>query len=423
MTDNSYIIVNTDADGNRLNDDGSLYVYDDGELSEDESDEDSFADEVSYSSATNALGEAVTIPDRSHFPDGSRTWMYSPAARPSDWPSDYVDANIEQVMTLGWVIPNEQGNFWTDAEAEAANAAYVEQMTAPYRVDPSVFDEMEGAEGESVEQPYVQQYEQQPNTDSAYAPEPSVVPPAPPQPPAAPGADYGWQRPADPNAAAGGSGYGNVMDELRQRVPENDGRWSAEQAAAAYGDTQFAEESGINAADQRAYEASAAAVDPDGRTTAEGLLNANEAANDATRARLDAEAGPNRYQQTTDRDTAQYDQTRRDLDEGSASLREQVASNPGQFGIGLSYDAQDYAARSGQQLQPGTELTAEQLAWLEQSRAADNAAGERMTEEFVASPEGQRQQAEAEAAQARYQAQQERFEESRERSEERQRGR
>jgi hypothetical protein len=420
MTDSNYFVVNTDADGNRINDDGSLYVHDDDdELSEDESEEDSFSGAVSYSSATNALGESVAIPDRSHFPDGSRTWMYSPAGKPSDWPADYIDENLEQVMLLGWAVPNEQGNHWTESEAEAANAAYVEQMTAAYRVDPSVFEEMEGAESESFEQ----QYEQQPSTESAYEPEPSVVPPAPPQPPDAPGADYGWQRPADPNADAGGTGYGNVMDELRQRVPENDGQWSAERAAAAYGDTQFAEESGINAADQRAYEAATASVDADGRLTAEGLVDANEAALDASRVRLDAEAAPNRYQQTTDRDTSQYDQDRRDLDDASASLREQVTSNPGQFGVGLSFDAQDYAARSGQTLEPGTELNAEQLAWLEQVRAADAAETQRQSEEFASTPEGQRQQAEGEAAQARYQAQQERFEESRTRSEERQQGR
>ena len=210
------------------------------------------------------------------------------------------------------------------------------------------------------------------------------------------------------------------MDELRRTVPQNDGLWSAERAASAYGDTQFAEESGINAADQRAMDAANAAYGADGRVSAEGLLDAATAGNDATRARLAAEAAPNRYQQTTDRDTTQYDQARADLDAAEASLREQVTSNPSQFGIGLSYDAQEYAARSGQTLEPGTELNAEQIAWLQQVRAADEAESLRQYEQFAASPEGQRQQAESDAASARYEAREERFQQSRARAEERQ---
>ena len=410
--------MHTDADGNRINEDGTPYVYEDGEMSEDEDEQFSFGDEVGYTSGSNAFGEAISIPDRSHFPDGSRTWMYSPAGKPSDWPVDYVDENLAQVMSLGWVVPNEQGNHWTEAEAEAANATYIEESTAAYRVDESAFADVEPVslgQYEQAEQEGDEAEHEQPGNDVPQPPQ-SSVPPAP----APPGADYGWQRPADPNAAAGGTGYGNVMDELRQTVPENDGRWSAEQAAAAYGDTQFAEESGINAADQRAFDAANAAYDPEGRVSAEGLLSSTAAAADAARVRLDAEAGPNRYQQTTDRDTSQYDESRRSLDESEAALREGVASNPGQFGIGLSYDAQEYAARSGQTLEPGTELNAEQLAWLQQVRAAESADAQQASETYAASPEGQRQQAENDAAQARYQGQEERFEQSRARAEGRQ---
>jgi hypothetical protein len=101
------------------------------------------------------------------------------------------------------------------------------------------------------------------------------------------------------------------------------------------------------------------------------------------------------------------------LDEGMAGLRDQVQADPGVLGIGLTYDEQDYAVRSGQTVQPGAGLSDEQRQWLEQVRAHDMAEAQRQSDEFAASPERQRQSAEAQAAYERETARQQRFEESR----------
>lgn len=373
----------------------------DSDEDEEQFDDDPYGSEVSYSSGRNARGESVAIPDRSRHPDGTRTWRYQPSALPSDWPEDWVDENIEQVMTLGWIEPNEPGNSWTTAEATAANAAYVEQATANYRPDPSFYDPAFAVDASAYD-------------FTAAGDDAPAGPPAPPQappPPPAPDAAGTWQRPDDPNAATGGTSYGNVLDELRRTVPENDGRWTASQAAGVYGDQEYFEQDGIRQATDRA--GAAPRPDDEGRINAADYVAMAEAGADVGRAYNDAERNDTRYNQTTGRDLSQYDEQDGMLDEGMAGLRNEVQADPGAFGIGLTYDEQDYAARSGQTVQPGVGLSDEQRQWLEQVRANDLAEDQRRSDEFAASPEGQRQSAEAQAAYERETARQQRVEESR----------
>ncbi len=97
------------------------------------SDESSFeSDEVTWREVSVAILGTVQIPSSHVYPDGSRTWKYDRQTDPNDWPEAYVDENVEKVLQLGWVVPNEQGNFWSSGEAAAEHEAHLAELRQIY---------------------------------------------------------------------------------------------------------------------------------------------------------------------------------------------------------------------------------------------------------------------------------------------------
>jgi hypothetical protein len=364
-----------------------------------------------------------------HHPDGSRTWRFVPAADPRSWGDlGYIDQHIDEVKNLGWIEDNPEGYHWTVDEAVQTYEAWAESATAAYRT-------VDYGDGQSETSAYVPVAERAPQepfepaawTAAAYeqggpaeAGQGGAVPAAPPAPP---GPE--WGRPLDRSEQ--GTGYHDVMDELRARVPENDGRWTATEAAQVYGDTQFMDEQGITAAQGRMSSAAGGMVAPDGTVSAQGYLDVTDASADADRARIQADTSRNRYQQSTDfQPEVSAEQQQRWVDESQQSTRDQVANDPQSLGIGMTdqqrtdyAEVQEYMARTGQQLDPAVPLNAEQRAYLEQTRAVDQAEAARQQADYEASP-GYREDQAANERRAQFaQTEAERVEASRVRAEER----
>ena len=134
------------------------------------------------------------------------------------------------------------------------------------------------------------------------------------------------------------AGYDDVMAELRARTPENDGRWTASQAASVYGETeQFEADAGVAEARERMQS-------PD--ETAAGQLQASA---DYMRGVVDADSTRNRYQQTTDFDRGA------DAAEQKAQIDASVAGQADQMQPGRDYagqmteaaDVSDYGRLTG----------------------------------------------------------------------------
>ncbi len=365
-----------------------------------------------------------------HHDDGSRMWRFLPQADPRSWGElTYIDEHIDEVKTLGWIEDNPEGNHWTVDEAIQAHETWAAVATEPYRtvvddegqvhVDPYVpVAERPAAAPMDLAAETVQAYSTPPAAPPA--PPAQAVPAAPPTPPAPPTpAGPQWQRPEDRNPE--GTGYGDVMDELRQRVPENDGRWTATQAAQAYGDQQFLDEQGITAAQDAAMRAGEASVGPDGVADVEGYNRAVAAGADLQNAYAATDSTRNRYQQSTDfRPSTPLDQQQREIAEQAQAAQAQAAADPASLGLGMTADqqrayadAQEYAGRTGQQLDPAVPLNAEQQAWLDQVRQAELAQAETDSAAWQASEEGQRQAAAAERQSEFARTEQERVEASR----------
>jgi hypothetical protein len=248
-----------------------------------------------------------------------------------------------------------------------------------------------------------------------------AVPAAPPAPP---GPE--WSRPLDRKEGEA-TGYHDVMDELRARVPENDGRWTATQAAQSYGDTQFLDEQGITAAQDRAHAAGDGVIGPDGAVSAQGYLDVTDATADAARARIHADTSSNRYQQSTDfRPEVSAEEQLRGVDEYQQAARDQVANDPQSLGIGMTdqqrsdyAEVQEYMGRTGQQLDPAVPLNAEQRSYLEQARAADQTEAARQQAEYESDPQYANDRAANERRAQFAQTEAERVEASRRRAEER----
>jgi hypothetical protein len=299
-----------------------------------------------------------------HHADGSRAWRFRPQADPRSW-SDltYIDNNLDEVKELGWIEDNPEGASWTTEEAVQAYERWAEEATAAYR---TVVDDEDQAHADPyvpvAERPFTPPMAVAAVTAEAYAR------------PAAPAAPK-----TIPELAPPAVSHGDVMDELRRRVPENDGRWTATQAAGFEQDAAFMNEQGIMAAQDRWAAAADGAVGPDGTMTPEAFNRMNDASADVAHATVDADTSRNRYQQTTGYDeSAAAGMQHADIDEHARLAREQAAADPQSMGLGMTYeqqqaraDVQEYMARSGQELDPAVPLNAEQRAWLEQVRQAE----------------------------------------------------
>jgi hypothetical protein len=383
-------------------------------------------------------------PAAGHHPDGSRTWKFVDAADPRSWSDfEYIDNHIDEVKSLGWIEDNVEGYFWTTEGAVEAYELWAKAATENYRA-------VDFGDGEGVHiDPYVPvadrpQAEAPAHADPYALPENPVdflesasaavaasehVPAAPPAPPAPAGPQ--WQRPEDRvdpgNPQFGGTNYADVMDELRQRNPENDGRWTASRAAAFEGDTAFSDEQGITAAQAAALQTSEGLIGADGVMTAEAYNRAVDADAGVSSAYAQADSTRNRYQQSTDyQPDTPLDEQQRQIDEQAARAREQAANDPASVGVNMTSDqqqayaeAQEYAARTGQQIDPQTPLNAEQRAWLEQARESDLAQGQSAQTAWEASQEGQAARAAAERQAEFARTEQERVEASRQGAEER----
>lgn len=306
-------------------------------------------------------------------PDGTRTWRFVPSADPRKWSDlEYIDNHLDEVKNLGWIEDNPQGEQWTVEEATKTYDEWEREATEMYRtVDygdgPETFPHVPAEErAAQAEAQYAESQAWRADQEAAAA----AAPPAPPMPAGA--------APAEPAAPA--FTHGDVMDELRQRVPENDGRWTATQAAAFDNDTAFFDEQGITAAQARmSATADAAMASPDGVVTQEGFNAVNEAGADVSRASIHADSTRNRYQQTTDYQPPVSEAEQMGaVDQDIAAAREQAARDPQSMGLEMTReqqqdysDAADYAGRTGQDIDLHVPLNAEQRAWLEQARQAD----------------------------------------------------
>lgn len=160
--------------------------------------------------------------------------------------------------------------------------------------------------------------------------------------------------------------YGDVLAELRRTVPENEGRWTASQAAAAYGETeQFEAETGLAGASAQVSDAGQAIADasnsPEG-VSADQVAASLRAGADYTAGLVDADTTRNRYQQSTEF-TPAYDpvEAKDNIAQGLQANLDLLQQDPRAMGAGTLDDQQaysdekEYAARTGDEaaLAPG----------------------------------------------------------------------
>ena len=172
------------------------------------------------------------------------------------------------------------------------------------------------------------------------------------------------QGPDDPGDTQGGDGAGGpggwdaVMGELRDKVSETSGRWTATQAAlfdqrldpddsAA---AAFFEETGLGPASDAGIAASNAlqdALNAGGSYSAEQYAAMVQTGADAQHAVLDADGTRNRYQQTTDfGDADMLAQMHDSLDDQTAAMLADAAADPSAHFIGMTPEEIEASAQA-----------------------------------------------------------------------------